>query len=186
MAKITWQQLNSSLNMAELGATASEAHGVICGLICGGVNVEDGSWYGAFNDLMNDGIALPIDLKTQLQQLFDDSCNEFVAGDYQVKLLLADDAQSISVQATSVAQWSESFMAGFGIANGSSKKLSKEIKETLSDLSQISQLDSEIEDTEESARLLEEINEYVRMSALLCYSEFGYKPKPASDDKKIH
>ena len=172
--------------MSELGAGASEVHGVICGLICGGVNLENGSWYGAFNDLMNNGIAQPIDLKNQLQSLFDSSVNEFVAGDYQVKLLLAEDNASIGEQATSLAQWTESFMAGFAIGNESGKKLSKDIKEALNDLSQISQLDSEIEDSEESARFLEEIAEYVRMTAMVCYSELGFKPAPANDDKKIH
>lgn len=172
--------------MAELGAGASEVHGVICGLICGGVNLEDGSWYGAFNDLMNDGIAQPIDLKKQLQVLFDSSANEFVAGDYQVKLLLADDDLSIVEQAKSLAQWTQSFMTGFAIGNESKKKLNKEIKEALNDLSQISQLDSDIEESEESARFLEEITEYVRMTAMFCYSELGYKPQTAKNDKKIH
>jgi len=185
MTKITWQQLNSSLNMAELGAGASEAHGIVCGLICGGVNLEDGSWYGAFNDLMNDGIAQPIDLKKQLQALFDTSANEFVAGEYQVKLLLNEDG-SIGDLAQSLAQWTGSFMAGFAIGNESGKKLNKEIKEALNDLSQISQLDSDIEDNEESAKLLEDISEYVRMTAMMCYSELGFKPKTSQDDKKIH
>jgi len=152
MTKISWQQITKSLSMAELGASASEVHGVICGLICGGINVENGSWYGAFNDLMNDGLALPIDLKKALQQLFDTSSNEFVSGEYQVKLLLADDDQPLSEQAKSLAQWSESFMTGFAIGNESGSALSKEIKEALSDLSQISQIDTDIDDDEASAR----------------------------------
>jgi len=186
MTKISWQQITKSLSMAELGASASEVHGVICGLICGGINVENGSWYGAFNDLMNDGLALPIDLKKALQQLFDTSSNEFVSGEYQVKLLLADDDQPLSEQAKSLAQWSESFMTGFAIGNESGSALSKEIKEALSDLSQISQIDTDIDDDEASARSLDEIGEYVRMSAMLCYSELGHKPDLAKDNKKIH
>jgi len=185
MTKVTWQQLNSSLNMAELGAGASEAHGIVCGLICGGVNLEDGSWYGGFNDLMNDGLALPIDLKKQLQAVFDTSVNEFVAGEYQVKLLL-NEAGTIGELAESLAQWTGSFMAGFAIGNSSGKKPNKEIKEALQDLSNISQLDIDIEDNEESAKLLEDVSEYVRITAMMCYSELGFKPKAAQDDKKIH
>lgn len=172
--------------MAQLGASASEVHGVICGLICGGINVENGSWYGAFNDLMNNGLALPIELKKQLTQLFDNSCNEFIAGDYQVKLLLADDEQALSEQAKSLAQWSESFMAGFALGNESGKTLSKEVKEALRDLSQISQIDTDIENNEESARSLDDITEYVRMSAMMCHSELGYKPAQATKNKKVH
>lgn len=184
--QVSLQALTKALDMAELGATASECHGVLCGLICGGINVEDNSWSGAFNDLMNDGMGLPIDLKNLLQQLFETSVNEFVGGDYQVKLLLAGDDQPLSQVAFSLAQWSESFMAGFAIGDGSKKKLSKEINEALSDLGQISQIDTEIEDDEESQRSFEEIAEYVRLSAILCFSEFGKKPATVEDKKNLH
>ena len=43
----------------ELMATAVEAHGVICGLVCGGVALDDKSWLPHFNDLVNDGFGLP-------------------------------------------------------------------------------------------------------------------------------
>ena len=184
---VTWQQLTSSLKIAELGATASETHGIICGLICGGINLEDGSWYGAFNDLMNDGIALPIDLKKMLQQVFDNSSNEFLAEDYQVRLLLADDNQDFSQRAVSLTQWSESFMAGFAIGNESGATLSTDVKEALSDLSQIAKLDTEIDDDDDEAeQSLVEIIEYVRVSAMLCFAELGYKPKIEKNDKKLH
>lgn len=186
MTQVTWQQLTASLKMAELGATASETHGIVCGLICGGVNLEDGSWYGAFNDLMNDGIALPIDLKKMLQQVFDSSSNEFLAEDYQVKLLLADDDQYLNQRAKSLTEWSESFLAGFAIGNESGKALSKDVKEALTDLSQIAKLDTEIEDDDEAEQSLEEIIEYVRVSAMLCFAELGYQPKSAKNDKKLH
>ncbi len=180
------QQLTTALDMSEIGATASECHGIICGLICGGINVEDNSWSGAFNDLMNDGMGLPIDLKNVLQNLFEVSANEFIGGEYQVKLLLVNDEQPLSKIALSLAQWSESFMAGFAIGNESKKKLSKEINEALSDLGQISQIDTEIDDDEESRRSFEEIAEYVRLSAILCFSEFGQKPTPVQDKKNLH
>ena len=184
--KTSLDALTKALDMSEIGITASECHGVLCGFICGGINVEDNSWSGAFNDLMNDGLGLPIDLKNLLKNLFEESVNEFVGGEYQVKLMLVDDSQPLSKVAFSLAQWSESFMAGFAIGDGSKKKLTKEINETLSDLGQISQIDTDIDDSEETQRSFEEISEYVRISAMLCFSEFGKKPAPASDKKNIH
>ncbi|MGB0835171.1 MAG: UPF0149 family protein [Psychrobium sp.] len=183
---VSWQQLSSVLTTSELGATPSECHGIICGLICGGINVEDNSWSGAFNDLMNDGLALPPELKKLLKELFDDAVNQFIGGDYQLKLLLNDDNQSLSAVAQSLTQWSESFMAGFAIGNESKKKLSKDVTEALGDLGQISQLDTDVEDDEESQRAFEEIAEYVRVSAMLCFSELGQKPAPADDKKNLH
>lgn len=184
--KTSLETLSKALDMSEIGATASECHGVLCGFICGGINVEDNSWSGAFNDLMNDGLGLPIDLKNLLKNLFEASVNDFVSGEYQVKLMLASDSKPLSEVAFSLAQWCESFMAGFAIGDGSKKKLPKEINETLSDLGQICQIDTDIDDSEESQRTFEEIAEYVRLSAILCFSEFGKKPAPASDKKNIH
>jgi len=183
MTQVTWQQLTSSLKMAELGATASESHGIVCGLICGGINLADNSWYGAFNDLMNDGIALPIDLKKMMQQAFDNASAEFSAQDYQVRLLIADDEQYLNERAKSVAQWTESFLTGLAIGNESGKELSKDVKEALADLNQIAKLDTEIEDNEEAEQSLEEIIEYVRVCAILCFSELGHKPAASADDK---
>lgn len=178
--------LTKALDMSQLGLTASECHGVLCGFICGGINVEDNSWSSAFNDLMNDGLGLPVDLKNLLKNLFETSVNEFVSGEYQVKLMLVDDNKPLSEVAFSLSQWVENFMAGFAIGDGSKKKLTKEINETMSDLGQICQIDTEIDDSEESQRSFEEISEYVRMSAMLCFAEFGKKPAPASDKKNIH
>ena len=186
MTQVSWQQLTNSLKMAELGATASETHGIICGLICGGINLTDGSWYGAFNDLMNDGIALPIDLKKDLQQLFKTTRNQFLAQDYQVQLLLADDDQYLNERAQSLTQWSESFLAGFAIGNESGKTLSKDVKEALTDLSQIAKLDTEIEDNDESETSLEEILEYVRISAMFCFGELGHKVEATENSEKLH
>lgn len=180
------EALTKALDMSQLGLTASECHGVLCGFICGGINVEDNSWSGAFNDLMNDGLGLPVDLKNLLKNLFETSVNEFVSGEYQVKLMLVDDNKPLSEVAFSLSQWVENFMAGFAIGDGSKKKLTKEINETMSDLGQICQIDTEIDDSEESQRSFEEISEYVRMSAMLCFAEFGKKPAPASDKKDIH
>jgi len=178
--------LTKALDMSQLGLTASECHGVLCGFICGGINVEDNSWSGAFNDLMNDGLGLPVDLKNLLKNLFETSVYEFVSGEYQVKLMLVDDNKPLSEVAFSLSQWVENFMAGFAIGDGSKKKLTKEINETMSDLGQICQIDTEIDDSEELQRSFEEISEYVRMSAMLCFAEFGKKPAPASDKKNIH
>jgi len=196
MTQVTWQQLTSSVKMAELGATASECHGIVCGLICGGINLEDSSWYGAFNDLMNDGLALPIDLKKVMQQAFDNARGEFLAEDYQVRLLLADDDQYLNERAKSLAQWTESFLTGLAIGNESGKAMSKDVKEALADLNQIAKIDSEIEDGEEAEQFLEEIIEYVRVSAILCFSELGQKPQPletadadvkaSKTEKKLH
>ncbi|NRA55051.1 MAG: UPF0149 family protein [Gammaproteobacteria bacterium] len=196
MTQVTWQQLTSSVKMAELGATASECHGIVCGLICGGISLEDSSWYGAFNDLMNDGLALPIDLKKVMQQAFDNARGEFLAEEYQVRLLLADDEQYLNERAKSLAQWTESFLTGLAIGNESGKEMSKDVKEALADLNQIAKIDSEIEDGEEAEQFLEEIIEYVRVSAILCFSELGQKPqrpetadadvKASKTEKKLH
>ena len=54
----------------ELMATAVEAHGVICGLVCGGVVLDDKSWLPPFNDLINDGFGLPAPVRQVMTDLY--------------------------------------------------------------------------------------------------------------------
>lgn len=184
MSTSQWQQLNQALQQAQIGATASEVHGVLSGLICGGVTLDDRSWYAAFNDLMNDGQALPIELKQQVETLFQESSSGLTGDNLDFNLLIADD--TLSLRATTMTQWVESFLAGFGVIQTRLNKAPAEVKEAIEDLSQIAQLDVEVGEDEASAQALEEIYEYVRMAAMLCFQELGNQPKTPNKNTTLH
>ena len=184
MSNSQWQLLDQALKQAALGATASEVHGVISGLICGGVSLEDRSWYPAFNDLMNDGQALPAELKTQVETLFLDSSNAIAGDSMDFNLLIAEEP--LQLRAATLVQWVESYLAGFAVMQNELNKAPKEIKEAIDDLSQIAQLDADLEDDEDNAQGLEELYEYVRTVAMLCFEELGKRPQVADKNSTVH
>ncbi len=61
----------------ELMASAVEAHGVICGLVCGGVALDDKSWLPHFNDLVNDGFGLPAPVRQVMTESLSQCGREF-------------------------------------------------------------------------------------------------------------
>ena len=53
---------------------------------------------------------------------------------------------------------------------------SSEVKEVLVDFAEIANLSDEMEEDEDTEQAFFEISEYVRISALLCFSELGTLP----------
>ncbi|MFE8730326.1 UPF0149 family protein, partial [Aeromonas hydrophila] len=74
----------------ELMASAVEAHGVICGLVCGGVALDEKSWVPHFNDLVNDGFGLPAPVRQVMTDLYHNVVESLMA-QKGVELLLPSD-----------------------------------------------------------------------------------------------
>ena len=80
----------------ELMATAVEAHGVICGLVCGGVALDDKSWLPPFNDLVNDGFGLPAPVRQVMTDLYHEIVESLMAQKGVELLLPSDERRSMS------------------------------------------------------------------------------------------
>ncbi len=66
------------------------------------------------------------------------------------------------------------FLGGFGLAYDRDKqKLNAEITETMDDLSQIAMVSLQDDNDDEAEQSLMELEEYVRMAALMVFSEFN-------------
>ncbi|MGL5799451.1 MAG: UPF0149 family protein, partial [Plesiomonas sp.] len=80
--------------------------------------------------------------------------------------------------------WVSQFLVGLGIAQPDLKKTPDEVGEVIDDLVNISQLGyDEEEDQEELAQSLEEVAEYVRMAAMLCFNAFAEQPLAGENSK---
>lgn len=94
--------------------------------------------------------------------------------DYGFQLLVPEDNIAINTRSRAVSQWCEGFLLGFGMTGRFQQSdLGEEAAEIISDLARIASLDEEIPDSEENETDLMEINEYVRVSVLLVYTECG-------------
>ena len=112
------------------------------------------------------------------QTILDDS--------YGFKLLLPDDDDSIEERGHALGAWVQGFNLGFGLQQKKQAVLSEDVKEILIDFGEIANLSDELEDDESTEQAYYEISEYVRMSALLCFTELGSPPEPNKQPKMVH
>lgn len=173
---LDFSALQAILTSESVEAHASELHGVLTGLICAGFAIEDKSYIGTLNDLFNQGDNFPSPVKLALTQLYHEIWGNVLDDTYGFNLLLPDDDDSIAERGNALGVWVQGFNLGFGLQQKNSPVLSAEVKEVLTDFSEIANLSDEMEEDEATEQAYFEISEYVRISALLCFSELATLP----------
>lgn len=165
-----YQALNNELKSNHIGATAAELQGFLTGLLAGGY--KDDSWKVLSFDMMNDGHPFNEGLMAKTSELFELIQSDLASEEFEFNLLL-DDSE-LHHQIDDLIGWTNYFLLGLGLAQPHLETLKGNVKEAISDLQKVTLLtyDDE-EDQEELAFSFEEIKEYVRISAILCYEELS-------------
>ncbi len=182
----SFEKISQILEAAELFTNASETHGVLAGLVSGGIKLDDQSWKSHFNDVVNEGLGLPINAQKLVDSIYAQVVNQFTDDGLGFNLLLPSDEAPLDDRAEAMAQWAQGFLVGFGMVQQGLNQASDEIQELIKDIRDISQvsLDFEQED-EESEIAFAEIVEYLRVGAMLCFNAFSRKPQ-APVSKTLH
>lgn len=165
-------------------AHASEIHGVLTGLICAGFPFEDTSYVSMLNDLFNSGEGLTTQVKSIIKQMFSELWTDILDDAYGFQLMLPDDDDSIVERGHALSVWVQGFNLGFGLQQKDSPVISEEVKEVITDFAEIANLSDEMEEDEATEQAYFEINEYVRISALLCFSELATLPTKGSNNQE--
>lgn len=176
-AKLDFAALQAILTSESVEAHASELHGVLTGLVCAGFAFEDKSYLAMLNDLFNQGESFPSPVKLAIQQLFHQLWANILDDAYSFSLLLPDDDDSIIERGHALGVWVQGFNLGFGLQQKDTPVVSAEVKEVLTDFGEIANLSDEMEEDEDTEQAYFEISEYVRISALLCFSELATPPE---------
>ncbi|MEH2920596.1 YecA family protein [Samsonia erythrinae] len=169
-----YEGLDQLLHQQQVALTAAEMHGLISGMLCGGNH--DDSWRTLVFELTNEGMAFTQTLSQPLQNLYLATREALEDDGFLFQLFLPDDTQdqvSVFDRADALAGWVNHFLLGLGVVQPQLNKAKGDLKEAIADLRNIAQLGyDENEDQEELAQSLEEVIEYVRVSAILCHNEF--------------
>lgn len=177
----TYHSLTLALNQQAVALTAAEMHGLISGLLCGGN--RDASWQKLVFDLTNEGIAFPQVLFQPLQQLHERTRDTLQEDEFMFQLFMPEGEKvSVFERADALSGWVNHFLLGLGMMQPKLAEVKDEVGEAIDDLRNIAQLGyDEDEDQEELEQSLEEVLEYVRVVALLCYGEFTHQPLTAPE-----
>jgi len=187
--KLDFASAQAAITTENIQSHASEIHGVLTGLICAGFTFEEQSYTVMLNDLFNNGEPFPDSVKALVTQMYSELWTDMLDNDYTFQLMLPDDDDSIIERGHALGTWVQGFNLGFGLQQKNSPVTSSEVKEVLADFSEIANLSDEMEEDEDTEQAYFEISEYVRISALLCFSELGSSPTTVDNqntDNTIH
>lgn len=171
---LDYYELEAELGKIQALATPSEAHGILCGQLSGGLKADGTAWLNLF--LPNLGVKREPwdDSREWFCELRNCTLSELVDDQFNFMPILPDDEDPLETRLTALAEWCSGFLAGFG-TTGERKKddFTEDCLTALRDLQQISQVDTEIEEEEMGEAAYFEVLEYVRMAALMLFTEFA-------------
>ena len=174
------------LTSESVQAHAAEIHGVLTGLVCAGFEFESNDYIAMVNDMLNNAEGLPTKIKSLIKEIYGDIWQKILDDSYSFQLMLPDDDDSIIERGHALGKWVQGFNLGFGLQQTKNTTLSEDVKEVLVDFGEIANLSDEMEEDEDTEQAFFEIAEYVRISALLCFTELGTPPKPQDQTATLH
>lgn len=183
---VSYETLVTLFEQHDLMATAVEAHAVVCGLICGGCPLDGKSWLPHLNDLINDGFGLPSPVRQAMTSLYDSVIASLMA-QKGVELMLPPDEAPLDERIDALVEWSQAFLAGFGVVQQELGKASEELQEMVRDIANITQVSDELdqEDEENEAAFLV-LYEHVKLGVMMAFEECGKRPSPPASAPTLH
>ncbi len=179
----------TELQSAGLAVNPAELHGLLTGMLSGGLSLTDKSWQPMVFDYVSEGMGWPSKVLQLAQATLDASIAELTGSGMDIEMLLPDEEASASLFdiADGLAEWVNHFISGLGLVNAELKKASSDVKEALADLEEISKLGiDEDDDLEEQAQLLEQVIEHVKACVLTIHAEFGQRKADSQQAPTIH
>lgn len=179
----------SELQTAGLAVNPSELHGLLTGMLSGGLNLTDKSWQPLVFDYVSEGMGWPSKTLQLAETTLDATIAELTGSGMDIDMLLPDEEASASLFdiADGLADWVNHFISGLGLVNAELKKASNDVKEALADLEEIAKLGiDEDDDLEEQAQLLEQVIEHVKACVLTIHAELGQRTAQPQKAPTIH
>ena len=184
--EVNYEALSALLHRHNVLSDAAEVQGILCGMLAGGMEPGNKQWQESLCDFVNVGEPLDNEISDTVEALFNQLLQQLRSDDFSMVMCLPDDEAPIGDRGQAIISWVQGFLLGFGVQNQEMMSCSDDVKEALKDFSDIIQMDADMPETQESEQALYEVMEYVRISALLCYSELGSGDKPSEPDRVLH
>jgi len=146
----------------------AELHGLLLGRCCAGAGFDVEPWLLDAAEFL--GSPPEDSLRQALIGLQAMAKSELTGDEVALVLLLPSDDALLAERALALGQWCQGFLNGFGLIVGD-RALSRDVVETLQDLSAIAQISSQLEESEDSEADYMEVMEYLRVAPLLLFTE---------------
>ncbi|GAB6196201.1 UPF0149 family protein [Lysobacter xanthus] len=150
-----------------LATSPFELHGALCGWLAGG-GANERAWLApVFADA-----AMPApEAGSALDHLRETTAAQLGDRSFEFELLLPDADAPLVERSGALFDWCRGFVGAFGLAAGTASTLSEEGGEALADLAKLAAAQPQDEGDEEDEEALVEIEEFVRVAALLLHGD---------------
>lgn len=178
---VGYDELDAAVMRLQLGADASELHGSLCGFLAGGGTLGRQPLLAAL-EFEGEGTAVSSQDQALLDRLARQTRGELSDPELGFEPLLPADDRPLPERAEALVEWCRGFLGGFGLAGaGAHAQLSDEAQEILRDLTTIAGSAFELGDEGEDEDALIEVHEFVRMGAMLLFTECEGARRQAGD-----
>ncbi|GAB2510802.1 UPF0149 family protein [Lysobacter humi (ex Lee et al. 2017)] len=159
--------LDAEARQLGLATSVHELHGALCGWLAGGGS-DAPAWLAP---VMADP-ALPAPAPGgPLDRLRAATAAQLADRSFEFELLLPDADAPLVDRSGALFDWCRGFVGAFGLAAGRAEHLSGESREALADLAKLASAEPQDEGDEEDEEALVEIEEFVRVAALLLHGD---------------
>lgn len=171
---MTFDELNHLLEVEDFQESASEVHGIICGRLAGGERLSGDKLREALIESLASEEELVENAFEGLAELYQSSLAELQDSNLGFKPLIPGDDKPLEKRVAGLAQWCQGFIAGLGDSGLSGDGgLSDDATNSLRDMAAITQAAFEGEGDEEDEVDFTELEEFVRVAAMLIFAERG-------------
>lgn len=172
-----YQALADRLTSLDVALSPAEAHGTLCGLICGGGGGDaEARWLDTvFGQTVLDHGPAAANRRDWIDAA--DRTREAIEGPgLGFSPLLPEDSRPFVERACALHEWAQGFLYGLGLAGLAEETLSSQTREVIRDFSEITRMDLDaLDGSEEDEAALEELREFVWVAAMLVYEEQARK-----------
>ena len=181
--EVGYDELDAALVRLRLGADASELHGSLCGFLAGGGTLGRQSLLAVLElEGEGEGAALSDADQALLERVATQARGELADPELGFEPLLPADDRPLVERAEALVEWCRGFIGGFGLAgSGAHAQLSDEAQEILRDFTTIATSAFDLGDESEDEDALIEVHEFVRMGAMLLFTECQGAQRPSGD-----
>lgn len=190
--EIDIEQVQKNLTTLGSEASPSEAHGTLCGLLCGRADLEPREWLALTTtgtEAIEQGDILAAEAAEWLSELFFQTVAALSDNNLNFYPLLPED-ESETVQLAAIAQWAQGFLMGLSLA-GIEKFTDypeevAEFVEAMTSVSSADDYDLAGDDSDEEA--ITELVEFIRIGVLLVNEEMNplLVPVDIPEDQTLH
>jgi len=163
----------------------SELHGIMVGQAAGDSKLQDDVWLNLCLDHMGVeefNVDKQPNIQADLCAFYHATIEKIAADSSEFQIYLPDDSYALSERGEALGAWVSGFLEGIAVAQAQAlANIDQDLKEILSDLVEISQLDSRLDSSETSERDFFEVCEYVRIGVLNLFAEFNEPPEADTD-----